>query len=70
VFDAVFNQKRKKIKNALLNKHRLFGIDKEQFRPIVGEVEWGDDRGEHLTPEELAILSNILYNEILTLKEE
>jgi 16S rRNA (adenine1518-N6/adenine1519-N6)-dimethyltransferase len=58
--DAVFNQRRKKIKNALLNKHRWFGLDKNSFKTVVGDLEVGDLRGQDLGPGELAELSNII----------
>jgi 16S rRNA (adenine1518-N6/adenine1519-N6)-dimethyltransferase len=58
--DAVFNQRRKKIKNALLNKHIRFGIDKDSFRPLVEGLEVGDLRGQDLSPGEHAELSNII----------
>jgi 16S rRNA (adenine1518-N6/adenine1519-N6)-dimethyltransferase len=60
VVDAVFNQKRKMIKNALLNKHRLFKINKDPFKIIVDSLENGSKRGEQLSPAQLAELSNIL----------
>ena len=40
------------------------------IKQFLGDIEWGDDRGEHLTPEELAILSNILYNDIRSIKAD
>ena len=58
--DAVFNQRRKKIKNALLNKHRWFGFDKDSFKPVVEDLEVGNLRGQDLNPGELAELSNTI----------
>lgn len=70
VVDAVFNQKRKKIKNALLNKSRWFGVEKDRFKPVAAELEWGDNRGEDLSPAELAELSNIVSGRIADIKTE
>ena len=70
VVDAVFNQKRKKIKNALLNKHRWFGIEKDRFKPVVSDLARGHNRGEDLSPAELAELSNTVFGMIKDIKSE
>jgi len=61
VVDAVFNQRRKKIKNALLNKHMWFKVEKESFREITESLAEGNHRGQDLSPDELAELSNKIY---------
>jgi 16S rRNA (adenine1518-N6/adenine1519-N6)-dimethyltransferase len=62
--DAVFNQKRKTIKNALLNKSQWFNISKEELKGILDTLEYASFRGDGLSPAELAELSNILDFEI------
>lgn len=60
VVDAVFNQKRKMIKNSLLNKHHWFKMNKDDFKKILDKIENLDRRGEELEVEELAELANDL----------
>ncbi len=57
--NAVFSQRRKKLKNAILNNADLLGIDKET---ALGKLPSGliDKRAENLSPQELANLADIL----------
>jgi 16S rRNA (adenine1518-N6/adenine1519-N6)-dimethyltransferase len=70
VVDAVFNQKRKMIKNALLNKYQWFCSSQEDFKVIQKELDWQTKRGEELSPAQLAELSNNIHLALLKFKEK
>jgi len=59
---AAFSQRRKKLRNAILNNSDLLGIEdiKEALKKLPGELI--EKRAEVLSPEELAGLSDILYS--------
>ncbi|UCH89062.1 MAG: ribosomal RNA small subunit methyltransferase A [Thermoplasmata archaeon] len=70
VVDAVFNQRRKMIKNALLNKHKWFKINKDEMKSVVSDLDYGTLRGEKLSPEQLAELANKLYFELQQVRKD
>jgi 16S rRNA (adenine1518-N6/adenine1519-N6)-dimethyltransferase len=56
VVTALFNQRRKKIRTPL----KAF-LGNQQFQKIQTEIPWLDQRVEELAPEQIAEISNILY---------
>lgn len=62
--NVLFSQRRKKIKNSLRNNYKLFGLPKEQFRELLAENPYGNNRPEELTPEELGELANSIVDMI------
>ncbi len=56
VVTALFNQRRKKIRTPL----KAF-LGNQQFQKIQIEIPWLDQRVEDLAPEQIAEISNILY---------
>jgi len=60
---AAFSQRRKKLRNAILNNAALLGIEdiKEALKKLPGELI--EKRAEVLSPEELAGLSDILSHD-------
>ncbi len=55
---ALFNQRRKKIRTPL----RDF-VGKEEYLQIQEKIDWLDQRVEDLTPEQIAEISNIIFEE-------
>lgn len=55
---AVFSQRRKKMKNAIVNTNYMFGVD--NIKQIVGQLpeEFMGKRAENLEPRELADIAN------------
>ena len=58
---AVFSQRRKKIRNAILNNSDYLGIKDIALEKLPGDII--DKRAETISPEELARLAEILANE-------
>ena len=58
--NVLFNQRRKKIKNSLKKKNRLFNMDEDKFQDFLDEIPFQDNRPEELAPEQLADLANML----------
>jgi len=59
---AVFTQRRKKTRNALLNTTHMTGLDEERIKNLDAEAL--QRRPEDLTPEELAKLCSKLYGKL------
>ena len=55
---ALFNQRRKKIRTPL----KMF-LGNQQFQTIQAEIPWLDQRVEELSPEQIAEISNIIYED-------
>jgi 16S rRNA (adenine1518-N6/adenine1519-N6)-dimethyltransferase len=58
VVTILFNQRRKKIRTPL----KAF-LGKQEFQQIQARLPWIDQRVEELTPEQIAEISNIIYEE-------
>jgi 16S rRNA (adenine1518-N6/adenine1519-N6)-dimethyltransferase len=58
VVTALFNQRRKKIRTPL----KAF-LGKGEFGRLQDKIAWQDQRVEDLSPEQLAEISNIIYEE-------
>ena len=58
---AAFSQRRKKLKNAILNNAAFLGIDDKALEKLPPDMI--DRRAETISPEELAKLSDILFEE-------
>jgi 16S rRNA (adenine1518-N6/adenine1519-N6)-dimethyltransferase len=58
---AAFSQRRKKIRNAILNNAAFLGIPGEALEKLPPDII--DRRAETIYPEELAKLSDILFEE-------
>jgi len=58
---AAFSQRRKKLKKALLNNAAYLGITEETLKRLPPDII--DRRAETISPEELAKLSDILFEE-------
>jgi 16S rRNA (adenine1518-N6/adenine1519-N6)-dimethyltransferase len=60
----IFSQRRKKLRNVLINNWHLFYENKQRFLELVDTLPYMDARGETLTPEELGKLSDALKTSI------
>jgi 16S rRNA A1518/A1519 N6-dimethyltransferase RsmA/KsgA/DIM1 with predicted DNA glycosylase/AP lyase activity len=61
--EALFSQKRKKIKNSLSAFiEKKTKLDKSTIRDIIGEIEVKDQRIETLSPEQIGELSDFVFN--------
>ena len=58
---AAFSQRRKKLRNAILNNAAFLGIPDEALEKLPPDII--DRRAETISPEELAKLSDILFEE-------
>jgi 16S rRNA (adenine1518-N6/adenine1519-N6)-dimethyltransferase len=58
--NVLFSQRRKKIKNSLKNKKKLFNFDEEKLQDFLSDFPFQDNRPEELAPEQLAELANML----------
>ncbi len=63
--NALFSQRRKKIKNSLLNKWKKFADEKDKMEQIVEELKDKNKRPEELSPEELGELSDVIAKNII-----
>ena len=59
---AVFSQRRKKLRNAILNTNYMLGIP--EVKEVVNQLpeEFMGKRAENLTPEELAEVANRIFD--------
>ncbi len=62
--DAMFSQRRKKIKNSLLNKWKKFTDEKGKMEQVVEKLKDKNKRPEELTPEEIGEISDIIAKHI------
>ena len=62
--EALFSQRRKKIKNTLESfvERKLKIINKEKIRDLTRNLPNSEDRVDSLSPEDLGMLSDTLYN--------
>lgn len=61
---CIFNHRRKKIRNCLINDHAAFGIGREEMRAFADKNAFADKRAEELEPEEMGTLADELYDSI------
>jgi len=62
--DALFSQRRKKMRNSLLNNWKKFTDEKTKMEFIVESIKSKNKRPEELTPEELGEISDIIAKHI------
>jgi 16S rRNA (adenine1518-N6/adenine1519-N6)-dimethyltransferase len=62
--EALFSQRRKKIKNTVASfiERKLKIKNKEKIRDLTQKLPHSDDRVDSITPKELGVLSDTLYN--------
>jgi len=61
VVDAIFSHRRKKIWNSLLLNWKDFAESKEEMKVLLQKLPYLEARPEDLSPEEIGILSDSLY---------
>lgn len=57
IVDIIFSQRRKKIKNVLINNYKAFTKNKEKMLSVVKKLKDREKRAEELSPEEIAKMS-------------
>ncbi|MCG2827596.1 MAG: 16S rRNA (adenine(1518)-N(6)/adenine(1519)-N(6))-dimethyltransferase RsmA [Thermoplasmatales archaeon] len=62
--DALFSQRRKKIKNSLLNKWKKYTDEKNKMKQIIESIKHKNKRPEELSPEELGEISDVIAKHI------
>jgi len=62
--DAVFQHRRKTLRNALKLGWQHFGVTREEMEVVTGEIDIPTKRPEELLPEELAFISEALYEHL------
>ncbi len=67
--DAVFQHRRKTLKNSLKLGWQQFKMNREEMAALVGKLDIPQKRPEELLPEELAGISEALYGELSTHEE-